>query len=229
MEDTLFVIPARGGSKGIPKKNIKLLGGNPLIQYALETARNFTSDENICVTTDNDEIIEVLKLFNYSVPFKRPDLLASDTAGTYEVLLHALDFYKQMGRNYMKLILLQPTSPFRKPIHVEEANQLFSIELDMVVSVKESHANPYFSLVEEDENGYIQKSKPSTFSRRQDAPNVYEYNGAVYIINVTSLRKSPLSAFTKVKKYVMDDIHSLDLDNPLDWEFCEFLLEKKYV
>ncbi len=229
MEDTLFVIPARGGSKGIPKKNIKLLGGNPLIQYALETARNFTSDENICVTTDNDEIIEVLKLFNYSVPFKRTEILASDTAGTYEVLLHALDFYKQMGRNYSKLILLQPTSPFRKPIHVEEANQLFSIELDMVVSVKESHANPYFSLVEEDENGYIQKSKPSTFSRRQDAPNVYEYNGAVYIINVTSLRKSPLSAFTKVKKYVMDDIHSLDLDNPLDWEFCEFLLEKKYV
>lgn len=225
----LFVIPARGGSKGIPKKNIKLLDGKPLIVYALEVARKFTSDENICISTDDEEIISVVESFGYDVPFRRPPILASDTAGTYEVLIHAIEFYETKGLSFDTLVLLQPTSPFRNYRHIQEALELYSTSLDMVVSVKESHANPYLTIVEENEEGLLQKSKPSNFTRRQDAPKVYEYNGAVYVINVQSLKNSPINQFTKVKKYVMDELHSIDLDTPMDWAYCEFLIQNKYV
>lgn len=225
----LFVIPARGGSKGIPKKNIKLLDGKPLIVYALEVARKFTSDENICISTDDEEIISVVESSGYVVPFRRPPILASDTAGTYEVLIHAIEFYETKGLSFDTLVLLQPTSPFRNYRHIQEAMELYSTSLDMVVSVKESHANPYLTIVEEDEEGLLQKSKPSNFTRRQDAPKVYEYNGAVYVINVQSLKNSPINKFTKVKKYVMDELHSIDLDTPMDWAYCEFLIQNKYV
>jgi len=225
----LFVIPARGGSKGIPKKNIKLLDGKPLIVYALEVARKFTSDENICISTDDEEIISVVGSYGYEVPFRRPPILASDTAGTYEVLIHAIEFYETKGLSFDTLVLLQPTSPFRNYRHIQEAMELYSTSLDMVVSVKESHANPYLTIVEENEEGLLQKSKPSNFTRRQDAPKVYEYNGAVYVINVQSLKNSPINKFTKVKKYVMDELHSIDLDTPMDWAYCEFLIQNKYV
>lgn len=225
----LFVIPARGGSKGIPKKNIKLLDGKPLIVYALEVARKFTSDENICISTDDEEIISVVESYGYDVPFRRPPILASDTAGTYEVLIHAIEFYETKGLSFDTLVLLQPTSPFRNYRHIQEAMELYSTSLDMVVSVKESHANPYLTIVEENEEGLLQKSKPSNFTRRQDAPKVYEYNGAVYVINVQSLKNSPINQFTKVKKYVMDELHSIDLDTPMDWAYCEFLIQNKYV
>jgi len=225
----LFVIPARGGSKGIPKKNIKLLDGKPLIVYALEVARKFTSDENICISTDDEEIISVVESYGYDVPFRRPPILASDTAGTYEVLIQAIEFYETKGLSFDTLVLLQPTSPFRNYRHIQEALELYSTSLDMVVSVKESHANPYLTIVEEDEEGLLQKSKPSNFTRRQDAPKVYEYNGAVYVINVQSLKNSPINQFTKVKKYVMDELHSIDLDTPMDWAYCEFLIQNKYV
>ncbi len=86
----LVIIPARGGSKGIPHKNIKLLGSKPLICYAIDVARKFTSDENICVSTDDDEIIKVVEDYGLNVPFKRPDSLATDNVGTNGVLLHAL-------------------------------------------------------------------------------------------------------------------------------------------
>ena len=93
----LVIIPARGGSKGIPHKNIKELGGKPLICYAIDAARKFTTDDNICVSTDDEDIIKVVEKYGLSVPFKRPDYLATDNAGTNGVLLHALNFYEEKG------------------------------------------------------------------------------------------------------------------------------------
>ena len=106
MSETLVVIPARGGSKGIPYKNIKLLGGKPLIQYSIDLAREIANDELICVTTDDQKIIEVCESLNLHVPFVRPAELSTDTAGSYEVLLHALDFYTKQGKIIDKIILL---------------------------------------------------------------------------------------------------------------------------
>lgn len=224
----LVVIPARGGSKGIPGKNIKELNGKPLIYYTIDVARGIASDEDICVSTDDQNIINKVEEYGLKVPFKRPDFLATDTAGTYEVLLHAINFYEEQGKTYDCLILLQPTSPFRKLKHLKEALSLYDNSLDMVVSVKETDSNPYYVCFEEDEYGMLKISKGNgQYIRRQDCPHVYEYNGAIYIINVNSLKKMRLNEFTKRKKYVMDREDSLDLDSMIDWKIAEFILKDK--
>lgn len=226
---TLFVITARGGSKGIPGKNIKPLGGKPLLHYAIAQARAWAADDDICLSTDDIAIAESAMRVGLNIPFMRPDALSTDTAGSYEVLLHALNHYEQTGRQYDALVLLQPTSPFRTAKQIGEAMQLFSPDVNMVVSVTNSKANPYYNLFEEDAQGFLHRSKPGNYVRRQDAPPVYEYNGAIYVINTASLKALPIAAFERVRKYEMDAVSSLDLDTPLDWEFAEFLLERKIV
>lgn len=223
----LVVIPARGGSKGIPRKNCKILDGKPLIHYSIEAAQKLFNNNQILVSTDDEEIKNCAEQTGISVPFLRPAELATDTAGSYEVLLHALKFKESLGNKFDILILLQPTSPFRTEKHISEALQLYNEDLDMIVSVNEAKSNPYYSLVEENELGYLKKSKPGNFTRRQDAPKVWEYNGAIYIINVHSLKKKPLGKFKKVKKYVMDDVSSHDLDTQFDWMIAELLISKK--
>lgn len=223
----LFLITARGGSKGIPGKNIKPFCGKPLLYYSIDTARALANDEDICLSTDDDEIIRAARAYNLEAPFKRPHDLATDQSGSYEVILHALDFYAQQDRNYDAVVLLQPTSPFRTAQHVKDAIALYSPDLDMVVSVNESASNPYYNLFEENSSGYLEISKKGNFTRRQDAPKVYEYNGAVYVMNVTSLRSTKLQEFSKVRKYVMPEEDSVDLDTPLDWEIAEFLARKR--
>lgn len=224
----LIVIPARGGSKGIPRKNIKPFAGKPLIYYTIDAARSIVSDEDICVSTDDDEIIQVVDNYGLKVPFKRPAELATDTAGTYEVLLHALDFYEKQGNHYDALILLQNTSPFRTAEHVKEALKLYTPEIDMVVSVKECAANPYYCVFEENDEGYLHVCKgDGNIYRRQDAPKVYEYNGAIYIINTDSLKKQHMHQFSKRIKYVMDDRSSFDLDTMNDWLIAESIKKEE--
>ncbi|MDE6637337.1 MAG: acylneuraminate cytidylyltransferase family protein [Muribaculaceae bacterium] len=227
---SLVIIPARGGSKGIPHKNIKEFNGKPLIYYAIDAARGIADDADICVTTDDDEIIEAVEAYGLKVPFKRPDCLATDTCGTYEVLLHALGHYEESGRHYDNVILLQCTSPFRKVEHVKDALKLYDDNCDMVVSVTESKANPYYNCFEETDEGYLKVSKGNgDIHRRQDCPKAWEYNGAVYIINPESMKKEPLSKFKKVRKYEMDTLHSIDLDTPLDWEIAELIASKHII
>lgn len=212
MMNILVVIPARGGSKGIPGKNIKPLNGKPLIYYTIDAARCIADDAHICVSTDDDLIIEVVEHYGLRVPFKRPDYLATDTASTYDVLLHALHYYEEKGEHIDVVVLLQATSPFRTGEHVKEALVLYSNEIDMVVSVKETDSNPYYVCFEENAQGMLEISKgDGRYTRRQDCPPVYEYNGAIYIINPESLKKMPLNKFPKRKKYVMDREHSLYL------------------
>lgn len=226
----LVIIPARGGSKGIPHKNIKELGGKPLICRSIDVAREFAPDKDICVSTDDPEIARVVEEYGLRVPFMRPDYLAADTAGTYEVLLHALDFYERRGERFDCVILLQPTSPFRRPADVANALEKYDNSIDMIVSVKETSANPYFNCFEQDERGFLHLSKgDGNCHRRQDAPKAFEYNGAVYVINPQSLKHSPLSKFKNIKPSEMDDLHSLDLDTMLDWKIAELLIKEQMV
>jgi len=222
----LIVIPARGGSKGVPGKNIKPLGGKPLIQYTIEAAQALFDPNLICVSTDDSKIKSTVEDLGQPVPFLRPEYLATDTAGTYEVLLHALDFYAD-EKNYEAdtLILLQPTSPFRTAQHLEEALSLYTEGLDLLVSVKETKANPYYLLFEEDAEGFLVKSKEANFTRRQDCPKVWELNGAIYIINVDALRKKPLHLLENRKKFLMDEVSSHDIDTMLDWIIALQLLK----
>lgn len=227
-ENTLFIIPARGGSKGIPKKNIKLLGKKPLICHTIDIARKFVGDEWICVSTDDLEIKWVCEQYGLPLPFIRPENLSTDTASSESVIKHAYQFYQSQQYQIEKIILLQPTSPFRKSSHLLDAMQLYHNQLDMIVSVTEAEANPYFLMCVENEKGYLEKLFQNTqFSRRQDAPKVYQYNGAIYIINAQAfMQQDGMMNFKTVIKYEMDNVSSLDLDTYMDWAFAEFILEK---
>lgn len=225
----LIVIPARGGSKGIPGKNIKKLGGKPLIHYTVEAAREILDDRDILVSTDSEEIRnEVLKT-GLDVPFLRPASLSTDEAPTYEVLLHALNYMESKGSYHDTLILLQPTSPFRTAKHIKEALSLYRNDFEMLVSVKETSANPYYVLREENEEGFLVPSKTGNFTRRQDCPKVWEINGAIYIIDVKALKRKNYSHFTRIKKYEMDDVSSHDIDTGFDWLIAETIVKYNYI
>src|SRR5690554_6273823 len=224
----VVIIPARGGSKGVPGKNIKILNEKPLIQYTIEAALEVTDKENIIVSTDCEKIKAVVESLGIKTPKLRPKELATDTASTYDVLLYELERLEKQGRFIDKLVLLQPTSPFRTGDQILEALKLYDNSVDMVVSVKETKANPYFVLREEDDNGYLVPSKTSSATRRQDVPKVWEINGAIYIINSTSLKKMPINQFTKVIKYEMDEISSHDIDTMMDWIIASSLHNKNF-
>ena len=223
----LFLIPARGGSKGIPGKNIKELAGKPLIFYTIEAVRSIASDQDICVSTDSIEIKSVVESTGLKVPFLRPEHLATDQASGFDVIVHALEYYKSVGKEYEYVVVLQPTSPLRKREHIKEAISLIDNEQDMVVSVKETKANPYFNLFEENNEGYLKQSKEANFTRRQDCPKVYEYNGAIYVIKVDALQKRGSLRFDRIIKYVMKDVYSVDIDDELDWLSAESILTLK--
>lgn len=224
MEDILVVIPARGGSKGLPGKNIKMLCGKPLIAYSIDVARAFADDNNICVSTDSEEIKQVVEQYGLKVPFLRPVYLATDTATSDDVLIHAVNYYReQYGRTFKKLILLQPTSPLRTKEDVEEAIRLYRDDIDMVVSVMKSHAPAV--LCQDDEQGYVQLIYNKKALGRQQLPDMYEFNGAVYVMSVDALLKKKMAGFTKIVKYVMSKEHSIDIDDIYDFLQVESILK----
>lgn len=230
----LVIIPARGGSKGVPGKNIKPLAGRPLLHYTIDAARAIAPDEAVCVTTDSEEIARCAREAGLDVPFLRPAELASDGAGTYPVLLHALDWYGR-NRDYVPdtVVLLQPTSPFRTGAHVREALALYEAaapDIDMVVSVVRARTNPYLNCYETDRDGFLHISKgEGRIACRQDAPACWEYNGAIYVINPDTLRRMPLSDFPRRLPYEMDAMASLDIDTPLDWAVAELAASPKTI
>lgn len=224
---TLIVIPARGGSRGIPHKNIKPLNGKPLIYYSIDVARQFTIDNNICVTSDDETIIKVVEDYGLKVPFKRPDYLSTDTCGSGDVIRHAYLFYEQQGEQYDAILLLQPTSPFRKVEFLTEACALYDESIDMVTSVRLSTCNPYYDGFEEDDEGLLKISKgDGTIERRQDAPSVWQQNGSIYVINPKSLIDKGMGSFDRIRKYAMSDVYSIDLDTMLDWKMAEIILKE---
>lgn len=221
MEDILVVIPARGGSKGLLGKNIKKLCGKPLIAYSIDVARAITSDENICVSTDDRKIIETVENYGLKVPFVRPAEYATDTATTNDVLLHAVNFYETQGKRFSKLLLLQPTSPLRKIEEIKEAIALYREDIDMVVSVTLSHAPAV--LCSDNVDGYLENVFGKS-TRRQDAPRYFEYNGAIYVININSLKIKGMSAFEKKVKYIMPKETSVDIDDIYDFMLVESIM-----
>ena len=225
---TLWLIPARGGSKGIPDKNIKPFCGTPLVIKALSQAQTCASpDDTIFVSTDSQKIKALVEENGVPVPFMRPDELSGDTASTYSAIMHALDEFGKRGKEFSRIVLLQPTSPFRNVDDIKGALALWTPSLDMVVSVCEARTNPYYSAFEENSEGFLKISKGNgEFTRRQDAPSVVEYNGAVYVISVSSLEKGPFSSFSRILPYRMETARSIDLDTPEDWLIAEYLYTK---
>lgn len=226
-DKALYIIPARGGSKGIPGKNIKPLGGKPLIAYAIEAARDAGApDSRIIVSTDDGRIAAVARDCGLATDYMRPAALGGDTVGSREVILDVMDWADRRGIDYEAVVLLQPTSPFRTADDISGAVALYDGSLDMVVSVTEAASNPYYNCFETDGDGYLHVSKgDGLITRRQDAPKAWEYNGAVYVINPRSIREMPLGAFNRRVPFVMPRSRSIDLDTPTDWLVAEALLE----
>lgn len=223
----LYIIPARGGSKGIPRKNIKPLGGRPLIAYSIDVARRMGADDaHIILSTDDGEIADTARALGLPVEYMRPAELATDTAGSREMMLDAMDWADSRGIEYDCIVLLQPTSPLRTADDVRRTLALYSPDIDMVVTVCEAAANPYYNLFETGRDGYLAISKgDGLLTRRQDAPKVWEYNGAVYAINPASLRARPMGAFSRRVPCEMPRNRSIDLDTPADWALAETLLK----
>ena len=144
-----------------------------------------------------------------------------------DVIVHAINFYKEKGVEYDVVVLLQPTSPFRRVDDVKGCLELYDDSLDMVTSVKESYVSAV--LCHEDEKGYLVDTLSNGATRRQDAAKYYEYNGAVYVINAKAVIEKGLGGFNKIRKYVMPEINSLDIDVMTDWYIAESLLEKKVI
>ena len=227
VEKPLYIIPARGGSKGIPRKNIKPLGGRPLLDYAARGAFEALGPDadrrRVVLSTEDEEIASVGRACGLDVWYMRPASLAGDTVGSREVILDVMDKADAIGLEYDAVVLLQPTSPFRAVGDILGAQALYDPEsTDMVVSVCESGANPYYNLFETSQDGTLHVCKGSgLITRRQEAPKVWEYNGAVYVIRPESIRQMPLGAFPRRIPFEMPRSRSLDLDTPADWAIAE--------
>ena len=205
-----------------------MLAGRPLIQYSIDAARGVADDADICVSTDSEEIAAVVRGLGLEVPFMRPAELSGDASGSREVMLHALDFFRDRGRAYDRIVLLQPTSPMRTSADVRGALELWCPDTQMVVSVCEAATNPYYTAYETDADGYLHISKgDGLYTTRQACPKVWEYNGAVYVISVDALRQMPLGAMTRRVPFIMPRERSLDLDTPIDWMVAEALMANK--
>lgn len=222
---TLVIIPARKGSKGIPGKNKKLLSGKPLVQYTIDVACSIFPKELICISTNDIEIQQIGIQNGLSIQSLRPDHLSNDTASARDLILYEV---KKSGREIDTIVYLQPTSPLRTKKNIEEALDLFDVKkMDMLVSVTHAKANPYFNLFEEDENENLVLSKMHSSKSRQEAPEVFQFNGAIYFINYQSILKNEIAHFQRIKKYVMSKEDSIDIDEPIDWMLAEIILSKR--
>ena len=223
----LALIPARGGSKGIPHKNIAPLAGKPLIQYSIDAARGSSYIDSVLVSTDDEEIARVARACGAEVPFLRPEALASDTAKTIDAVLHAVETLRDMGEAFDSLVLLQPTSPLRTTAEIDGAiERFYTCGRKAVVSVSEVSDHPILMrTIEQTDDG--ERLKPllqvSSTVRRQDMPPFYRVNGSIYVNAVEELSRTTSFNDNPVP-YVMAKEHAIDIDEPADLKLAEWAL-----
>lgn len=225
----LYIIPARGGSKGIPRKNIKPLCGRPLIAYTIDAALEArkSTGGTVLLSTDDAEIADTARALGLDVPYMRPAELATDTAGSREVILDAMAWADARGIAYDCVVLLQPTSPFRTAADIQACIDALGPDDDMAVTVAPAHDNPYYTVFETAADGTLHISKgDGSYTRRQDCPPAWVYNGAVYAIRPESIRTMPMGAFPRRVPSVMPAERSTDLDNELDWLIAETIMAR---
>ncbi len=226
------IIPARGGSKGIPKKNIKLLGNKPLIQYTSDVALESRLLSKVILSSDDNEIIKVAKELKIEVPFKRPKELAKDNTPTLEAVKHVLEFYKKQNIFFDAVCLLQVTSPFRTIELLETAlNKFIESKTDSLVSVQEvpHEYNPHW-VFEENLSGNltISTGEKTIIPRRQELPKAYHRDGMIYITKTSVIEKEN-SLFGNSIAYVISSKENyVNIDTPKDWEKAEEILKNKF-
>lgn len=220
----LAVIPARGGSKGIPRKNIKPLAGKPLIAWTIEAAKQANCIDRIIVSTEDDEIASVARAFGADVPFMRPAELAADDTPGIAPVLHAME---QLPR-YDWLLLLQPTSPLRAAADIDGIWAFCQTRgAPSAVSVCSVSKHPYW-MYQRDTSDRLQPliaDRPDV-TRRQDLPQAYALNGALYLARTAWLQERCGFVGPETLGYMMPEERSVDLDTPYDWRWVEYLIEQ---
>lgn len=223
------LIPARGGSKRLPQKNIKLLDGKPLIAWSIECAKKSQYVDQIIVSTDSQQIKEISENYGAKVPFVRPDYLSNDTASTYDVIQHTIESLALNKPNIL-LVLLQPTSPLRTTEELDKAIEYFIQKKALgVVSVSEMEYSPLWANVLPNDNNMLNFISHDIIGKRsQDLPTYYRINGSIYIYNIESLLQNKKMFFDEtVFAFITASNTSIDIDTMLDFKIAESILKTK--
>ena len=225
---TIATICARGGSKGLPGKNIRPFAGRPLIAHTIEQALACSGVDGVYVSTDDEGIAEVARRAGATVPYLRPAELATDQAGKLPVIEHLVAHLEAQGERIARIVDLQPTSPLRESADIAAALRERP-EADLVVSVSEAADNPYFNLVEPGADGWVHLSKGQGTARRQDVPPVYALNGSIYVWQRAALARAAVHGMWSVKAavYVMPRWKSVDIDTLEDFEYAQWLHDRR--
>lgn len=222
----LAIIPARGGSKGIPGKNIIDLCGKPLMAYSIEQALACPYIDDVVVSTDSERIREVALAYGAQVPFLRPAHLASDTSRTIDALIYTMEELKKEGRTYDYLLLLQPTQPIRKAFHLTEAIEtLINSGQSSLVSVSIVKEHPILMRTIDDHGMLHSLLSVSSTVRRQDFPAVYKVNGSIYLNRLDATFHQDTSLNDNVIPYIMDPQYAIDIDSMEDLETAAHFLD----
>jgi CMP-N,N'-diacetyllegionaminic acid synthase len=231
MNKGVCTICARGGSKGVPGKNVRELGGIPLIAHSIKQAKEAGLFKAIAVSSDCDEILAVSKKYGADITIKRPAELASDSAAKIPVIRHCfVEVQKELEEEFDFLVDLDATSPLRTSEDIKSAVELIykSHETSNVFSVCPSRRSPYFNMVEEREGKIsLIKELPQGVSRRQDSPNTYYMNASIYVWKRETILNEDKLFLEGTKVYVMPEYRSFDIDHPFDFLLVDLIFQNK--
>lgn len=225
---TIATICARGGSVGVPGKNIRPVLGKPLIVYTIEQALACTRIERVFVSTDDDRIALVAREAGAEVPFRRPAELATGSVPKLAVIRHLVEAVEGLGVPVSRVVDLDPTSPLRDVADIDACLDLLDEQTDVVITAFPAEKNPYFNMVEQGEDGYVHlvKTIPGGVASRQEAPKVYSMNASIYVWHRHTLDKGLWDG--RARLYVMPRERSIDIDEPLDFKLVELLMREKF-
>lgn len=221
----LALITARGGSKGIPNKNIHDFNGKPLLCWTIEAANASQYIDHTILSTDSDKIAKVATSSGCDVPFLRPAELATDESSSMDVIMHALE---TLDQHFDYLLLLQPTSPLRTSHHIDQIiENCIDSDVPMMISVTEVKKHPdYF--YELDSEGRLKGLNGDKMQRRrQDMHRLYEHNGALYFSHIGFLKEKRSYTCPEARAFIMDSYSSVDIDDETDLEYAQFLMKKR--
>jgi len=222
----LALITARGGSKGIPRKNIKLLGGKPLLCWTIDAALQSKTIDRLILSSEDEEIVKIARNAGCEVPFIRPEYLAGDKTSSMDVIMHALGKVEDV---FDYLLLLQPTSPFRSSKDIDGiVTSCLEQNAEMMISVAKLKKHPMFMY---QLNGIFLKSfsEAKEQLRRQDMPTAYEHNGSLYLAQIEFLKRVQSYTVPEARAFEMYGAANVDIDDPMDWQYAEFLVENGMV
>jgi len=230
-QDIIGYIFARGGSKGVPRKNIRTLAGKPLIAYAIETAKQSRYIDRVIVSTDDREIAEIAKRFGADVPFLRPPELAGDRSPEWLAWRHAIQaVQKESGKLPEIFVSIPTTSPLRNVTDIDRCiSCLQETDADIVITVKKADRSPYFNMVTLDENGLakVVMQTGTTLVRRQDAPIVYDMTTVAYAARSQYIIQADCIFSGRVRAVEVPSERAIDIDTELDFRIAEFLISDR--